>query len=239
MHASSGIQVISRAAQILRLFKGRHTGLSLGRIASGTGLPRSTVQRIVNALIGEGFIATGGQDGDLRLGPEILALAASSRLNIARLLRPALERLAETTGETVDLAVFKHDRMTFIDQVPGRHRLRTVSNPGEDFPLWTTANGKACLALLSDEAIATAHRETHSDRALAEVMAELATVRKTGLAYDLDMHTPGISAAGIAFRAPDACIYAVSVPTPSARFAARRNAIERALVDLLATKAAM
>ena len=38
--------------------------------------------------------------------------------------------------------------MIFLDQVSGPHRLRTMSSVGEVFPLTTTANGRACLALM-------------------------------------------------------------------------------------------
>jgi len=43
----NGIQVIARAATILRLLKINRSGLSLGQIAAQVDLPRSTVQRIV------------------------------------------------------------------------------------------------------------------------------------------------------------------------------------------------
>ena len=45
-----GVQVISRAAAILRSLEGEPAGLSLGEIAKRCGLPRSTVQRLGEAL---------------------------------------------------------------------------------------------------------------------------------------------------------------------------------------------
>jgi DNA-binding IclR family transcriptional regulator len=47
----NGIQVIARAATILRLLKTSQSGLSLGQIATQVDLPRSTVQRIVIFLL--------------------------------------------------------------------------------------------------------------------------------------------------------------------------------------------
>lgn len=46
----NSIQVIGRAAAILRALKDNQSGLSLGQIAREVALPRSTVQRIVAAL---------------------------------------------------------------------------------------------------------------------------------------------------------------------------------------------
>ena len=51
--ARGGIQVIARAANILRALEGEGEGLSLGEIAARVDLPRSTVQRIVTALADE------------------------------------------------------------------------------------------------------------------------------------------------------------------------------------------
>ena len=44
------VQVIARAASIMRALEDTTTGLSLGEIAIKVGLARSTVQRIVAAL---------------------------------------------------------------------------------------------------------------------------------------------------------------------------------------------
>ena len=48
-----GVQVIARAASVLRALENRPEGLSLGQIAKEVGLARSTVQRIVAALAAE------------------------------------------------------------------------------------------------------------------------------------------------------------------------------------------
>ena len=45
-----GIQVIARAAAVLRALENEPAGLSLGKIAQRVDLSRSTVQRIVDAL---------------------------------------------------------------------------------------------------------------------------------------------------------------------------------------------
>ncbi|PRC60062.1 IclR family transcriptional regulator, partial [Mycobacterium sp. ITM-2017-0098] len=51
----------------------------------------------------------------------------------------------------------------------------------------------------------------------------------SGIAYDRDEHTAGISAAGIAARLQDGQIVAISVPAPTNRFRANESAIVDAL----------
>ncbi|MCW1956466.1 MAG: hypothetical protein KIH71_011190 [Roseobacter sp.] len=113
--------------------------------------------------------------------------------------------------------------MVFLDQVPGSHRLMTVSKVGEVFPLTTTANGKACLAKLEQqEAIKLIRNEWDRNgvkRDLAEFLKQLENIKKCGLAYDLDEHACGVSAIGFAFQDWAGELHSISVPVPSTRFA--------------------
>ena len=233
--AGNGVQVIARAASILRALKDQKEGLSLGRIAERVGLPRSTVQRIINALLAERLVMAASPEGRLRLGPEIHALAASGRLDVAKIAHPHLVALSRATGETVDLAILRGNHLLFVDQVVGQQRLRAVSAVGEAFPLTNTANGKACLSLLDDEAVATlATQEWQAgqgaQRKLSEVFAEIERIRGDGIALDTDEHSAGISAVGTAFRDPMGEIYAISIPVPSSRMGGRQQALAEALL---------
>ncbi|MEO6301170.1 MAG: IclR family transcriptional regulator [Paracoccaceae bacterium] len=225
-----GIQVIARAAAVLRSLKDSQTGLSLGQIAERVGLPRSTVQRIVAALVDERLLVAARKG--VRLGPELQVLAEAARHNTVDLCRPYLVELAEKTGETVDLSMLRGGRMVFLDQVQGTHRLRAVSSVGEVFPLTTTANGRASLALLDDNAAeGLAGGEMVDWPALQN---RLTQVRKVGFAVDLDDHTEGISAIGIAFRDLPGEVYAISVPIPTSRFDERRAQVVAAILQLKA-----
>lgn len=231
----SGIQVISRAAAILRVLKNSQSGLSLGKIADRVDLPRSTVQRITGALAEEHLVISDAQGGGLRLGPEFSSLAGATQYNIVEHCRLLLTELTQKTGETTDLAVMRGIGMAFLDQVPGTHRLTTVSRVGEVFPLTTTANGKACLAKMDqDEAIKLILNEWERNgltKDLPEFLNELENIRKSGLAYDLDEHSSGVSAIGFAFHDWAGDVHAISVPVPSTRLAAQRKTIEKALLD--------
>jgi DNA-binding IclR family transcriptional regulator len=230
----SGIQVIARAAAVLRALKDDPSGLSLGQIAERAGLPRSTVQRIVAALQDERLVIAQSMGNGVRLGPELHALARAARYNIVDRCRPYLAHLRDSLGETVDLSVLRGGQMIFLDQVPGSHRLRTVSSVGEVFPLTTTANGRACLALMPEpRAMALALAEWNGNPAQWHALqARLADIRSTGLAEDLDNHTDGISALGIAFTDLAGDLHAISVPIPSSRFAEQREAVAAALLAL-------
>lgn len=229
----NGIQVIARAGAILRSLRDNPGGMSLAQIAERVALPRSTVQRIIGALVTERLVMSDGRGAGLRLGPEIGSLAEAVRYNIVEQCRPVLGEITKQTGETTDLSVMRKDSMIFLDQLPGSHRLRTASFVGEVFPLTTTANGRACLAQLSEDEARQLikHEWSQSGTAgdITSIMAELEDVRVQGLAYDLDKHTTGISAIGFAFADLAGDLHAISVPIPSTRFEEARDKVEAAL----------
>jgi DNA-binding IclR family transcriptional regulator len=238
----SQVQVIARAAAILRALEDEADGLSLGQIAQRVSLARSTVQRIVAALEAEKFLIAASPTGRVRLGPTILRLAGSARTDFVAVARPFLTQLSGELKETVDLAVIKKDHLVFIDQVIGSQRLRAVSAVGETFPLHCTANGKAYLAGLDDAAIARLIGTSYEQRTprtvtrLDDLLRDLKTVRRTGVAIDREEHTQGICAAGIITRDPLGNIVAISVPVPAQRFAKHQRDIA---ARLLATKEAL
>jgi DNA-binding IclR family transcriptional regulator len=235
----SQVQVIARAACILRTLEDESQGLSLGQIAQRIGLARSTVQRIVAALEAEKLLIAASPNGRVRLGPAILRLAASVRSDFIDMARPHLTQLSNDLQETVDLSTVKKDQLIFIDQVVSSQRLRTVSAVGDNFPLYCTANGKAYLATLPDaqiEKLIGRQFKTRTPKTftrIEQLLADLVAVRKTGVAFDMEEHTAGICAAGVALTDSLGNSIAISVPVPATRFRAQQALIAQ---RLLATK---
>jgi DNA-binding IclR family transcriptional regulator len=233
----SQVQVIARAAAILRALENESAGLSLGQIAQRVDLARSTVQRIIAALEVEKLVIAATPNGKMRLGPTILRLAASVRTNFASLARPFLVALSKELGETVDLSTIKKNQVVFIDQVTGPHRLQTVSVVGDGYPLYCTANGKAYLAQIDDAAIIALigrkypRRTKHTKTTFADLAADLRVARQADVALDLEEHSLGVCATGVALRDPAGNYVAISVPVPSQRFKDEHKMIARRLLE--------
>ncbi len=231
----NGIQVLARAGSILRTLESHPNGLSLGQIAKSVGLARSTVQRIVAALMAEDFVTSSGP-GQVRIGMGLLRIAASIGANSSEIIRPHLIALGEEVGETVDLSVLSGGSVVFVDQVPGRRRLTALSAVGERFPLHCTANGKAVLSCFSpeeSEELIEKSLAEHPDFPLANrkrLIDELNDIRRTHLAYDLEEHGAGISAIGTAVIDHFGRPVAVSIPVPTQRFLENRDAFAEKLL---------
>jgi DNA-binding IclR family transcriptional regulator len=221
---SSGVQVIARVAELFRALEGEPWGLTLTQLAKRLGLPRSTVHRLVGALATD--------------GPEFIRIASGSRLELRQQLEPAMRRIFEATGETVDCSVLEGNEVRVMAVIPTQHQLRAVAEVGASFPLHCTSKGKAILAQLDDEAVAellpaTLERFTDRTRTTrAEVLREIADVRRMEVAFDIEEHVPGICAIAIAAQDPFGSLFCVSVPVPAQRFAGEKDAIIRALLEV-------
>ena len=229
----SGIQVIARAAEMLRLLQAHPGGLSQAEIGDRLGMARSTVSRILNALDDEGLVASRGGRGGYRLGPEIARMAGTVRLGVVIDVHPFMEELSRQLGETVDLSILDGDRATFVDQVVSPHRLRAISAVGESFPLHCCANGKALLASLPPEQLPTrlTWLTANTITSSAALRKELERVRAEGVAYDREEQTEGICAVGAVLRGVTGQEAAVSVPVPAQRFYGRESELAAALLN--------
>ena len=230
-----GIQVIARAAAVLRSLEPEPEGLSLSDIAARVDLPRSTVQRIVAALVEERLLMSASSKARVKLGPTLVQLGAAADVGTEKIARPLMQELSRVADETVDLSVLRNDTAVFVEQIQGTQRLVAVSAVGKAFPLHCTANGKALLALLPRERrerLLAGRLKRYTDATITEhpvLEAMLEEVEKSELAYDLEEHSDGICAVGTAFRDALGREYSLSIPVPAARFGRRRQQLSKLL----------
>lgn len=230
-----GVQVLSRAALLLRELAGAPEGLTPIALADRVGLPRSTCYRIVGALCQEGLMRL-APSGTLRIGAGLISIAAAGRRELRHEAAPHLRKLSLDLHETVELVVLDGDEALFIDQHVPQRSLRVVAAVGDRFPLHCSACGKALLAelprgeaerLIPSELTALT-RFTNVDR--ATLLDELDVVRKTGVAYDHQEHTLGVSAVGAAVRDAGSSLAAITVAMPAARLEGREMQIAERLL---------
>jgi DNA-binding IclR family transcriptional regulator len=237
----SGIQVIARAAMVLRSLQHEPGGLSLSDIAARVRLPRSTVQRIVDALAEEQFLVPASERARVKLGPGLLLLATAADFETEKVAESFIRDLSRRTDETVDLSVLAGSGVVFVAQVQGTQRLAAVSAVGMHFPLHCTANGKALLSIMPKDRrenllAGKLHRftpATVTDKSALE--ASMRTIQRTNLAFDLGEHTPDICALGTAFRDLAGRAYSLSIPVPGARFKSQRVRLGKMLLETKAS----
>jgi DNA-binding IclR family transcriptional regulator len=175
-------------------------------IASATGLPKSTVHRILQSLLGWGFARSDGNGGYLP-GPRILTLAGRvmSRFDPAQHANVALRALRDGTGLAVHFAVRSGDEAVYVDKLEGRRPYQMRSRVGMGVPLHTTAIGKAILAELGEvevvEIVQRTGMQSMTRRSITEtpvLLRQLAESAERGYAIDDGENDPGIGCIGAA-----------------------------------------
>jgi DNA-binding IclR family transcriptional regulator len=223
------VQSVIRTVEILRALGNAGEDLTLADLAERTGLPRSTVHRIVQTLQSVQFVAKGAGAGGLRLGPEFGRLAANSRQALTPAMRPFLERLASEIAEGTSLTVLEGLNVRFLDQAIVGQGLRAVTLVGTTFPAHCTANGKILLAAQPRAGLRARLPEQLESRTFHTItdperlMDELDHVASKGVAFDREEHGIGISAIA-ALVVDDANNHAaISAAMPTANFEGREE----------------
>jgi IclR family transcriptional regulator, acetate operon repressor len=206
MAAETGTQAIERAAQLLVRVVEAPQPLSIGELSARAGLPKSTTSRLVGALERQGLVQRLGARGRLRPGPVLLRYASRDASQaLVALAQPSLTRLADASGETINLAVPGPDGVEHLAQEDTAHLVGVTEWVGRRVPFALAANGKCFLAFGGGE------------------LDEAELIRSRGYATSVDELEVGLSAlAAPVLAADDAAIAALSISGPTARLTEER-----------------
>ncbi|WP_125098189.1 IclR family transcriptional regulator [Leucobacter chromiireducens] len=204
--ASSAPLLLSRAVVLLRCFTHEQYTLSARELVERSGIPRSTVHRLIGDLVAIGLLSrTAG--GRYCVGSLVWELAQYSELQMK--LRQAaqvhLTRLYDTSGENVFLGVLTTDspdtaEAMYVGHVRGAQSAPTRAQEGSVFPLLSTAMGAALTAARSapwrDRAVQRMADHEHSAIAggAAEIRRTLSASHRTGYLVQLGEGSVAIAA---------------------------------------------
>jgi DNA-binding IclR family transcriptional regulator len=223
----SQVQSVARALGILELLAEESGELGVSELGRRLGVHKATASRLLSTLADHGLVERHPATDKYRLGFGLIHLAgvAMAGLDLVQQARPILEELAESTGETVNLAVLDSDRVMHIDQIASRRAVASVSWVGRRTPYHCTSNGKVLLAFAPD-----AERErllgaatldpctANSITDAAKLRAHLAEVRLKGYAQTIEELEEGLNAVAAPVRSGEGdVIAAVSVSGPAFR----------------------
>ena len=143
---------IHRLIQVLRAFSADYPKLSLTEISRRTDISISSLQRIVNTLVYEGFLVKDEKTKRYSLGLELMFLGQLVEKNDALLSKavPIMEELNQETQENVSLNIIDGDQRRCIYNLPSRHELAALTFVGNTSPLYAGASAKSLLAFQSD-----------------------------------------------------------------------------------------
>ena len=238
---------LQKALRIL-LYMGEH-GPEMGvtQLASGLGLNKTTVHRLLNAMEKFDLIERNPEGDRYRLGLKLHDLgtkAVESRSLRTEAHRFLLE-LSRISHESVSLGVPGPGGVVCLDRADSRDTVIAVSTPiGSRFPAHCTAVAKAALAYLPEDeldAILGSARLTQytssTMTSLPEVKKYLREVADRGYAMDREETERGLTGIAAPIRSREGrVIAAVGMAGPTPRFRGKELAQKIALTKQTAAK---
>jgi len=224
------LRSIGRALEVLDCFDGK-APLALKEIGISTGLPESTLFRVLLTLEKHGYLKQ-AVDGTYQLAPKLRFGWLIEQANMLRdKVRPELERLTRRFNETVSMAYLYEDRIHVLDSIDTFHEIRITNRIGRVLPPYCSAMGKAITAF-QDRALAEQIIEVYglsrrteftiTDR--ARLFDEFAQIRATGIACDRQESILGGICYSSALRpAEGPVVAAISLSTPIVRMTPERE----------------
>lgn len=226
-------QSLHRAISILRAFSEMEPALTVGELSERLGLHKSTVSRILGALLEDGMVWHNTETGRYSLGMALVEMAgvALGQIDVRAAALPHVEALAAVTSETVSALVPRDREAMTVAYRASSHPVRHVVWIGRRIPLRTTASGKTFLAAMhaagGDWREALGLSEADRDqRWVARLDNDLARITRQGFAEEVDEFEPGTSAIAVpVLDGEGRALAALSVSGPSDRLdrAARRR----------------
>jgi IclR family acetate operon transcriptional repressor len=195
----AGTQTIARALSVLGVLRDAGSDVGVIELARALDLHASTAHRILRALVAAGYVVQNAQTERYRLGPAafLLGRAAERTLGFDE-ATPLLERLAEATGESVNLVIRDGDEGLVVLRVESQHPLRFIQPVGARIPLYCTSTGKVLLAFAGDlhEEVARLgelNRLTPTTiTSPRELLHDLEETRKRGFSINRGERIPGV-----------------------------------------------
>ena len=197
------VSLLSRAAAIVGAFDERDPVLTLVELSRRTGLPKSTVHRIVAELV----VAAGARAPGVRPSGEGYRLGmwlfergelVPEHRSLSDAALPVMEDLREATRQRIHLAVLEGVDVVYVE-ILGTGGVDVASRTGGRLPAHATGVGKAILAY-SPAATVRARIEAGLPRLTPRTICtpggltqELRKIRSVGMALDLEESHVGVS----------------------------------------------
>jgi DNA-binding IclR family transcriptional regulator len=217
---SNGTQSIDRAAQLLVHVLETREPPTLGMLSERSGLPKSTTSRLVGALERRGLVQRDGAGGVLRPGSVLLRYARreTGEAELVDLASDALDRLARSSGETVNVGVPVAGGVELLDQRHSRHFLGSTNWVGRTVPAHGSALGKVFYAFGSLSLPREPFEQLAEQTIVTVADLDLDTIRARGYAIAVEELEPGLWAVAAPVRdRSGSVIAALSVSGPSVR----------------------
>jgi DNA-binding IclR family transcriptional regulator len=217
---------VANALRLTKAFSEQEYEMGISALAARLGLAKSTVHRLATTLVEYDMLEQNRESGKYRLGLAFFELGTLVRrkMDTATEAQGEIHALADSSGETVQLAILDHLTVLYIRIRESRQAVRLSSGLGSRAPAHCTGVGKALLAFQPAEVVQQvidAGLKRHTVNTITEPEAlrtELASIRARGYAIDDEEIEVGLRCVAAPIRDHSGqVVAAISVAAPVQR----------------------
>lgn len=213
--------VTGRAFSVLDTFDANHRHQTLAQIARRSGLPLTTVHRLVHELVAQSALDR-TSDGAYEIGRKIwsLGILASLHSDLREIALPYMEDLYQLGNDAVQIGVLDGFRCLIVERIAGSRTLSVISKPGARLPLHASGVGKVLLAYGSkdlQEAVLDS-LDRYTDKTITDantLRKQLKVIKDQGFAHsEEELVTGARTLAAPIFGSGNKVIAALGIVTP-------------------------
>lgn len=221
-----------KTLEVLEVLASANGGMGVTEISRALDLSKSTVHRILTALVERQYVLKDETTRRYRLGFKLLLLSSQvlDSLELRQIARPELVELANKTRETVHLVWKEGDEGVYVEKIDTPETIGLLSRVGKRVPLYSTAVGKTMLAFMDDRQLTFYLARVKLTPVTPNTITDpvtlkehLVQVRQQGFALDCEENRLGvICVAAPIFHSSGQVIAAISISGPDFRFPVAR-----------------
>jgi len=196
------VQVLDRALDLIELLATSEKGQSIAELSAATGLPKSTIHRILATYAERHYIEKDEETSVYSLGQKFVEIASIylNKIVLKTEAAPVMHEMATTFNAICYLGVLENNEVMYLERAEQFNSLRLYTQIGKREPLYCTALGKVLMGALPEEEFEriACHLNykpytPNSVKNFEEFKREVKTTRVNGYALDIGEHVAGNS----------------------------------------------
>ncbi|MBP1658675.1 MAG: transcriptional regulator, IclR family [Bacteroidetes bacterium] len=151
------VPAVHRAVQVLEILAGSHTGFSLADLSRQTGIPKSSLFRILLTLEKASIVHLDRARNIYNLGMKLIDWGnrALDKIDLKTITHPHLVRMAQETRESYYVAILDDYEVIIIDRADTPDIWSMVARLGARSPVHATASGQILIAEAPEDVVST------------------------------------------------------------------------------------